>query len=314
MRFAFIEAEKASFPVRAVVPGAGRVAGRASTRGRRARRRRHAQADERLGVEIAAIHAESRQRYGSPRVHAELRRPRPPGESQARGAADARTAASPAGAGGGSARRPTRATRFPSRPTSWSGSSTQAAPDRAWVTDITYIPTGEGWLYLAVILDLCSRVVVGWAMSERITRELALDALDMALVRRRPRHGLLHHSDRGSQYASGDYQAVLAAEGIVVQHEPAGQLLGQRRGRELLRHAEDRAGPRRDVGHARGRARRRSSSTSRSSTTGSGAIRRSGISARGPSSGSAHSNGRQLNPGVHQTGAGPCPSQHARAA
>jgi transposase InsO family protein len=75
----------------------------------------------------------------------------------------------------------------------------QSAPDRAWVTDITYIVTGEGWLYLAVILDLCSRLVVGWAMSERITRELTLDALDMALVRRRPLPGLLHHSDRGSQ-------------------------------------------------------------------------------------------------------------------
>jgi putative transposase len=85
----------------------------------------------------------------------------------------------------------------------------------AWVTDITYIPTGEGWLYLAVILDLCSRFVVGWAMSERITRELTLDALEMALVRRRPLHGLLHHSDRGSQYASGEYQTVLATEGIV---------------------------------------------------------------------------------------------------
>jgi putative transposase len=66
------------------------------------------------------------------------------------------------------------------------------------VTDITYMPTGEGWLYLTVILDLCSRVVVGSAMSERITRELTLNALDMALVQRRPGHGLLHHSDRGS--------------------------------------------------------------------------------------------------------------------
>jgi transposase InsO family protein len=67
------------------------------------------------------------------------------------------------------------------------------------VTDITYIPTGEGWLYLAVILDLCSRGIVGWAMSERITRQLPLDALGMALGRRRPSPGLLHHSDRGSQ-------------------------------------------------------------------------------------------------------------------
>jgi transposase InsO family protein len=91
----------------------------------------------------------------------------------------------------------------------------RAAPDTAWVTDITYIPTGEGWLYLAVILDLCSRFVVGWSLSDRIARHLTLDALEMALVRRRPPRGLLHHSDRGSQYASGDYQRVLATQGIV---------------------------------------------------------------------------------------------------
>jgi transposase InsO family protein len=78
-----------------------------------------------------------------------------------------------------------------------------------------HIPTGEGWLYLAVILDLCSRGIVGWAMSERITRPLTLDALGMALGRRRPPQGLLHHSDRGSQYASGDYQTALVREEIV---------------------------------------------------------------------------------------------------
>jgi putative transposase len=77
------------------------------------------------------------------------------------------------------------------------------------------IPTGEGWLYLAVMLDLCSRLAVGWAMSDRITDDLSLDALGMALARRRPPPGLLHHSDRGSQYASGDYQRVLAQHGIV---------------------------------------------------------------------------------------------------
>src|SRR5438094_84154 len=104
---------------------------------------------------------------------------------------------------------------FPVAPNVLARRFEQPVPDAAWVTDITYIPTGEGWLYLAVILDLYSRFVVGWAMSDRITRELALDALDMALVRRRPFQGLLHHSDRGSQYASGDYQNVLAAAGMV---------------------------------------------------------------------------------------------------
>src|SRR6266480_2217239 len=84
-----------------------------------------------------------------------------------------------------------------------------AEPDQAWVTDITYIPTGEGWLYLAVILDLCSRFVVGWAMSERITDDLTLDALGMALARRRPPAGPAASFGSG-QYASGDYQRMLA--------------------------------------------------------------------------------------------------------
>ena len=89
------------------------------------------------------------------------------------------------------------------------------APNSTWVTDITYIWTREGWLYLAVILDLFSRRVVGWAMSEQITRKLALAALNMALSRRQPPRGLIHHSDRGSQYASGDYRRMLAANNIV---------------------------------------------------------------------------------------------------
>jgi len=88
-------------------------------------------------------------------------------------------------------------------------------PNRIWVTDITYLWTHEGWLYLVVILDLFSRRVVGWSMSERVTRQLAIDALAMALSRRRPPRGLIHHSDRGSQYASGDYRQMLDQHGIV---------------------------------------------------------------------------------------------------
>lgn len=82
-------------------------------------------------------------------------------------------------------------------------------PDRKWLTDITYIATAEGWLYLAVVLDLYSRRIVGWAMSDRLERQLVIDALLMALQARRPPPGLLHHSDRGSQYASQEYQALL---------------------------------------------------------------------------------------------------------
>jgi transposase InsO family protein len=92
---------------------------------------------------------------------------------------------------------------------------TVAAPDTVWVSDITYLWTREGWLYLVVILDLFSRRVIGWALHDRITRRLAIDALTMALGHRKPSSGLVHHSDLGSQYASGDYQATLAVHGAV---------------------------------------------------------------------------------------------------
>ena len=88
------------------------------------------------------------------------------------------------------------------------------APDRTWVSDITYIHTEKGWLYLAVLLDLFNREVVGWATSSRMTRQLAIDALQMALGRQTPEKGMIHHSDRGSQYASGDYQKILSTHGM----------------------------------------------------------------------------------------------------
>jgi putative transposase len=88
-------------------------------------------------------------------------------------------------------------------------------PNKKWVTDITYIPTTQGWLYLAVILDLYSRIIVGWSMSGNCDGELVENALTMALARRRPKAGLLHHSDRGSQYTSRAYQRLLEQSGIV---------------------------------------------------------------------------------------------------
>ena len=213
MRLAVIAAEKAGFPVRLLCRTLG-----VSRAGFYAWQTRppapHTRADERLGLEIAAIHAESRQRYGSPRIHAELAdrgchtsRKRVARLMRARSLAARR-------------RRRFRVTTqsrhpFPIAPNVLARQFERAVPDQAWVTDITYIWTSEGWLYLAVILDLCSRLAVGWALSERITDDLTLDALGMALARRRPPQGLLHHSDRGSQYASGDYQRALARHGIV---------------------------------------------------------------------------------------------------
>jgi len=213
VRFAFIAEEKAAFPVRLLcrtlqVSRAGFYAWEGRPPAPRV------QADARLGLEIAAIHAESRQRYGSPRIHAELGH-RGCRTSRKRVARLMRTRGLVA-----RRRRRFRVTThsqhpFPVAPNVLARQFERHQPDRAWATDITYIPTGEGWLYLAVLLDLCSRLAVGWAMSDRITDELTLDALGMALARRRPPQGLLHHSDRGSQYASGDYQQVLAQHGIV---------------------------------------------------------------------------------------------------
>lgn len=88
-------------------------------------------------------------------------------------------------------------------------------PDRAYVGDITYLATAEGWLYLAVVLDLFSRQVVGWSMAERMTADLVCNALQMACWRRRPGEGLLVHTDRGSQYASGAYQSLVQQHGFV---------------------------------------------------------------------------------------------------
>jgi putative transposase len=87
-------------------------------------------------------------------------------------------------------------------------------PDQKWAADITYVPTAEGWLYLAGVIDLCSRRIVGWSMADHLRTDLVADALRMALARRSPGAGLLHHSDRGVQYASDDYRHLLQSHGI----------------------------------------------------------------------------------------------------
>jgi transposase InsO family protein len=94
--------------------------------------------------------------------------------------------------------------------------------DRTWVSDITYLPTSEGWLYLAVVIDLSSRRVVGWSLDERLERFLALKALSMALAQRHPQAGLLHHSDRGSQYASREYRQALEEIGATASMSRVG--------------------------------------------------------------------------------------------
>ena len=157
---------------------------------------------------------QSRGRYGSPRVHAELR-------ERGQRIARKRVARLMRAAGlRGRERRRFRCTTDSRHGMAIKGNLLArrfavAAPNTGWVTDITYLWTLEGWLYLAVILDLFSRRVIGWALSERLERGLALDALAMALKRRQPSSGLLHHSYRGSQYASHEYQQLLARYGIL---------------------------------------------------------------------------------------------------
>jgi len=102
---------------------------------------------------------------------------------------------------------------------------TTTKPNRVWVTDITFVPTRRGWLYVATMVDLFSRRVVGWAMSQRIDQQLVVDALHMAIRQRRPQHGLIVHSDQGQQYAGSAYRTVLQQHGIVQSMSRKGNCL-----------------------------------------------------------------------------------------
>ncbi len=173
-----------------------------------------ARANLRLVAAIKDIHAGSRRTYGAPRVRAEL-------AAQGQQVGKNRVARLMRQEGIRARRkRKFRCTTdskhdLPIAPNVLQRDFQTDAPNQAWVTDITYVWTLEGWLYLAAILDLFSRRVVGWAMSQYLDRGLALDALQMALRGRQPPPGLVHHSDRGCQYASLDYRGVLDAHGIV---------------------------------------------------------------------------------------------------
>jgi transposase InsO family protein len=166
-----------------------------------------------LVAAIAVIHAEVKGRYGSPRMTAEL---------NARGHdCSENTVATLMKRHGIQAKAPKRFVRTtdsrhdrPVFDNILDRDFEPEGPNVVWGADITFIPTADGWLYLAVVEDLFSRLIVGWSMDQTMTSRLVVDALDMALDRRRPGTGLLTHSDRGSQYASEHYQGVLAREGI----------------------------------------------------------------------------------------------------
>ena len=162
---------------------------------------------------IRILHQDSRQTYGSPSIWDALRK-------QGHHIGEHRVARLMRHAGiRAKTMKKWRATtqsqhRLPVAANTLQRQFTVPRPNRVWAGDITYVWTREGWLYLAVLLDLYSRAVVGWAMGPRLTGDLPEQALRMAITTRRPHAGLLHHSDRGSQYAARSYQQVLATHGI----------------------------------------------------------------------------------------------------
>lgn len=174
--------------------------------------------DQKLKLQIRAVHASSRRRYGAPRVHAELR-----ANGETCGHNHVARLMREEGLKGKKARR--------FKVTTMSSHNKAVAPNllarsfdiskrtinSAWAGDITYLPTREGWLYLAALIDLSSRRVVGWSLASSLEEALTMRALQMALATReiRDRTEMLHHSDRGSQYASTEYQSVLNSHGIM---------------------------------------------------------------------------------------------------
>lgn len=174
---------------------------------------------------IRVVHEENRRAYGSPRITKALRVKgiRANRKTVARSMRENRIRAK-------SARpfrpRTTDSTHaHPVAPNLLNRVFDVASLDTVWLSDITYIPTGEGFLYLAGVMDLCSRRIVGWSMAEHMRAELVLDAMRMAVGARRPPAGLLHHSDRGVQYASDDFQSFLAEHGITPSMSATGDCL-----------------------------------------------------------------------------------------
>lgn len=171
--------------------------------------------DRRLTALIRDIFAESRGIYGIPRVHRTLRH---------RGVRCSRKRVARLMRLAGLRSKTKRRFRVkttdskhehPIAPDRLQQDFNASAVNKVWLSDITYIPTDEGWLYLASVMDLCSRRIVGWSMAETLHAAIVIAALRMAIERRRPEPGLIHHSDRGVQYASAEFRAVLDAHGLV---------------------------------------------------------------------------------------------------
>jgi transposase InsO family protein len=181
-----------------------------------------AQADQSLLREIRTLHAQSRQTYGSPRLQVLLRR-----QGRVHGRNRIARLMRLAGLCGRSRRRYRPQTTdsqhaWPLAPNRLAQAAPVRAPNQVWVADVTYIPTGEGWLYLAGVLDLYSRQIVGWAMSQHNDTALVLAAWRMAIEHRQPPARLLFHSDRGSSYASSAFRQALQAANVASSMSRAG--------------------------------------------------------------------------------------------
>ncbi|QEL16818.1 IS3 family transposase [Limnoglobus roseus] len=221
MIFAWIEERRSDYPVAALCRALG-----VSRSGFYARANRRPSATavrrEALVAHIRAVHAEVRGRYGSPRLARELK---------ARGVACCVNTVAKAMAAHGlrakAVKRFVRTTdsghRLPVSENVLARDFAAARPNEKWAMDLTYVPTLEGWLFLALVVDLFSRRIVGWAMAAAMTSRLVVDALDLAVGRRGVPPGLIAHSDRGSQYASAHYQAELRRHGMVGSMSGVGQ-------------------------------------------------------------------------------------------
>jgi putative transposase len=213
MRFRFIEDRRADYPVRIMcgvlgVSPAGYYAWRSRPESRRSTVNRE------LVDDIQLVHRNNHGRYGSPRIHAEL-------QAQGRGVSRGRIERLMRHHGiRAIMARPRRVRTTDSRhdlpiaPNLLKREFVAAAPNRIWLTDITCIETDQGWLYLAAVMDLYSRRIVGWAMEDHLRADLPAAALRMAISAQRPAAGLIHHSDRGVQYASADYRKLMQSAGF----------------------------------------------------------------------------------------------------
>src|SRR4030088_336943 len=213
MRFRFIEDRRADYPVTIMcdvlgVSPAGHYAWRSRPESARSA------ANRELVDDIKRVHRDACGRYGSPRVHAELR-------AQGRGASRGRIERLMRRHGiRAIMARPRRVCTtnsrhdFPIAPTLIERNFIAAAPNRIWLADITYVETDQGWLYLATVMALYSRKIVGCAMADHFRAELPLAALAMTIATQRPGAGLIHHSNRGVQYASAEYRKMMQSAGF----------------------------------------------------------------------------------------------------